>query len=120
MVEDLFGTGESYRHPPLRTHPSRRRQIHIHVSLTPEQALHGGRVRAWLPGKIACPACRGWGYVGVFECPHCYGRGSVVDELPLDIAYPGGLADDTQREVPLGRLGLHDVSLVLHFNVVWR
>ena len=98
----------------------RHGEVHIRVSLTPEQAVHGGRIRVWLTGQTICPACQGWGRVGFFECPHCFGNGSVADELPVGIGFPGGLTDGASREVPLGRLGVPDLSLVLHFRVpVW-
>ncbi len=119
LIEELFGPSAGDWDAAPRSQARRRGvgEIHVRVSLTPEQARHGGRVRAWLPGQVDCPSCQGWGRVGFFECPQCFGSGSVVDELPVDIAFPGGLTNGVQRVLPLRRLGLPDLSLVLHFYV---
>lgn len=104
---------------PIRPRASRSQvgEIQVRVSLTREQALHGGRIRLWLPGQIRCRACRGWGRVDFFECPHCFGSGTVVDKVPVDIPFPGGLADGSEARVSLGRLGRGDLALLLHFKV---
>jgi hypothetical protein len=41
----------------------------------------------------------------------------VVTERPVDVAFPGGLADGVEGRVSLGHLGIGDLSLVLHFRV---
>jgi molecular chaperone DnaJ len=103
---------------PIRQETRRAvEEIHIEVSLTREQALHGGRIRVWLPVQIRCSACRGRGGVGLFECPYCFGSGTVVEQSPVDVSFPGGLADGFKGSVSLRRPGLGDLSLVLHFRL---
>lgn len=118
-LEELFRRRENDLDAPSRRRTGRRGvgEIHVQVALTREQAYHGGRIRVWLPEQVRCPACRGWGRVGFFECPHCYGRGTVVDEFPADIAFPGGVVDGSEAGVSLGRLGMGDLVLMLHFRV---
>ena len=117
--EDLFRRPEAGWDAPIRPRAGRGEvgEIRVQVSLTREQALHGGRIRLWLPGQIRCRACRGWGRVGFFECSHCFGSGTGVDEIPVDIAFPGGLVDGSEARVSLGRLGRGDLALLLHFRV---
>jgi molecular chaperone DnaJ len=117
--EELFRRPDSDWDAPIRPRTGRRGvgEIHVQVALTREQALHGGRIRVWLPGQARCPACHGWGRIGFFECPHCTGSGTVVDEFPVDIAFRGGLVDGSEAGVSLGRLGMGDLVLVLHFTV---
>jgi molecular chaperone DnaJ len=91
-------------------------EVHVQVSLTRAQALRGGRVRLWLPGQVRCPACGGRGWRGSFECAQCLGRGFVVDEVPVDIAFPGGLADGTEARVELSEPSVGDLTLVVHFR----
>ena len=91
-------------------------EVHLQVTLTRDQALRGGRVRVWLSGQIRCPACRGRRWLGMFECAHCMGRGFVVDEVPVDIAFPGGLVDGSEARVELSELGAGDLILVVHFR----
>jgi DnaJ-class molecular chaperone len=94
-----------------------REDIHLRVSLTRQQALHGGRLRLWVPLQIVCPACGGQGETGFFGCLYCYGSGTVVDERPVDVAFPGGLVDGDQGRVSLKQPGTPNLSLVLHFRV---
>ena len=94
-----------------------REDIHVRVSLTQQQALHGGRLRFWVPIQIVCPACRGQGRTGFFECLHCLGQGTVVDERPVEVAFPGGLVDGDEGKVSLQWPGMGNLSLVLNFRV---
>jgi molecular chaperone DnaJ len=118
LIEDFFG--RPWRDPdaPTRSRPWREPEdIRLRVSLTQEQALHGGRIRFWIPVQAVCPACRGLGRTGFFECLHCCGSGAVIDEGPVDVAFPGGLADGDEGKVTVSRPGMGDLSLVLHFEV---
>jgi DnaJ-class molecular chaperone len=117
MEELLRGpwAGQATRPRPGVT--QRANDLHVQVPLTREQALRGGRLRLWVPVRSRCPACRGRGAVGAYGCQHCFGRGTVVDERPVDVAFPGGLGDGFQGRVSLRRLGIGDLSLVLHFQV---
>ncbi len=117
-IEELFRRMMSDWDVPPRSRVGTRdaREIHVQVSLTRQQALRGGRVRVWLPGQIRCPACGGRGWLGMFECAQCLGRGSVVDEVPVDIAFPGGLVDGSEARVALSELGASDLTLVVHLR----
>ena len=117
-VEELFyRVMRDWDVPPWsRARPREGREVHVQVSLTREQALRGGRVRVWLPGQIRCPACGGRGWRGVFECAQCQGRGFHVDEVPVDIAFPGGLIDGSEARVALSEPGAGDLTLVVHFG----
>ena len=118
LIEEFFG--HPWRDPdtPIRSRPWRGREaVHVQVSVTREQALHGGRIRFWVPAQTVCPTCRGRGGSGFFECLHCYGSGRVIDERPVDVSFPGGLADGVEGKVTVSRPGMADLSLVLHFSV---
>jgi molecular chaperone DnaJ len=118
VITELFGRPWSDLDARMRPEAGRGTEgIHLEVSLTREQALHGGRIRLWLPVQIRCPACRGRGGDGFFACPHCFGSGTVVDEYPVDVAFPGGLVDGSEGRASLGRPGMDDLSLRLHFRV---
>jgi DnaJ-class molecular chaperone len=118
LIEEFFGRPRRDPDAPVQSRPwSRREDVHVRVSLTREQALHGGRIRLWIPAQTVCPACRGRGGTGFFECLYCYGSGRVVDERPVDVAFPGGLADGFEGRVSVSRSGMSDLSLVLHFRV---
>lgn len=92
-------------------------EVHVRVSLTPEQAQRGGTLRIWLAEEARCPSCGGWGRVAFFGCPHCHGSGSVVDEHPVDIAYPGGVAGGAEGTVSLRHASLGRLDLRVHFEV---
>jgi DnaJ-class molecular chaperone len=91
--------------------------VHVQVLLTREEALYGGRIRFWVSAQTVCPACRGRGGTGFFECLHCYGSGRVLDERPVDVAFTGRLADGDEVRVSVSRPGMAALSLVLHFSV---
>lgn len=93
-------------------------EIHARVSLTRRQAFDGGRVRVWLPVRVACPACRGRGGDGFFECSYCRGAGALADERAVEVEFPGGVYDGLAGSVPLHLPGVGELSLVLHFQVV--
>ncbi|MEJ2210066.1 MAG: DnaJ domain-containing protein [Anaerolineae bacterium] len=108
LVDEFFG--------PRQRRPAPR-ELHLEVSLTRRQALRGGRLRVWVPAPVRCPVCGGRGHSGVFACQQCHGRGAVVDDVPVDVAFPGGLADGAQGTLPLGRPGMAHLVLVLHFRI---
>jgi DnaJ-class molecular chaperone len=93
------------------------REIQVEVSLTPEQALYGGRIRLSIPLQMRCPTCRGRGWVGFYECAHCLGSGTVADEWPLEVAFPGGVVDGSVARLPLDETVMGDLSLKLRFRV---
>jgi molecular chaperone DnaJ len=108
---DSFGT-------PLG--PRRERgfaEFSLDVSLTREQARHGGYIRLRLPARLTCPSCCGQGGSGLWTCPHCLGGGTVVVERPVNITFPAGIADGFEGSVALARPGMCDVVLKLRFSV---
>ena len=118
LIEEFFGHPWPDLGAPTRSRPSRGRdELHVRVSLTREQARSGGRIRLWLPVRTVCPACRGRGGTGFFECLHCDGNGTAIDERPVDIAFSGGLADGVEGRVTVNHPGMGDLALVLHFQV---
>ncbi len=118
LIEEFFGHPWPDLDAPTRSRPSRgREELHVQVSLTREEALYGGRIRLWIPVRTVCPACRGRGGAGFFECLHCDGSGTAIDERPVDVAFPGGLSDGVEGRVTVSRPGMSDLALVLHFRV---
>jgi DnaJ-class molecular chaperone len=118
LIEELFRRPWSNQPTPIWPEAGREvEEIHVQVSLTRKQALHGGRIRVWIPVRSRCPSCRGQGGTGFFECLHCFGSGAVVDEYPVDIAFPGGLVDGFTGRVSLSRPGMRDLSMILHFRM---
>jgi molecular chaperone DnaJ len=103
--------------PPRAGSARRPEEIHVEVSLSREQARHGGRIRIWIPLQLWCPACQGQGGAGFFTCPHCLGSGTVIDEGPADITFPGGVVDGFEARASLARPGMRDLLLTLHFRV---
>lgn len=115
LIEDLLG---NWRGPGATPRSGAGpEEIHVEVSLTPREALRGGRVRLWVPAPIPCPTCHGRGGSAFSVCPHCLGRGAVVSEAPVDVAFPGRLVDGTHGRVSLARPGMRDLVLVLHVRV---
>jgi molecular chaperone DnaJ len=90
--------------------------LNLEVILSPQEALSGGEVRISVPARIACPSCNGKGGVGLFECWRCEGRGLVIQEIPIQISYPGGISNHV-AEVSLSPYGIHNFYLTVFFRV---
>jgi len=94
----------------------RVQNLTLEVPLTPEQALRGGNARIMVPARAVCPACRGHGGIGYYECLRCAGEGVISGELPITVSFPPGLTSDHAVMIPLDRFGIRN----LHITVLFR
>ncbi len=92
-------------------------EIHVQIPLSPEQALRGGRVRLLIPTELECPTCAGRGGDWFFECRHCFGRGVLRTEIPVDITLPTRVVDGSSGTLSLRRPSMPDLLVILHFKV---
>jgi len=88
----------------------------VDVPLSPRQAFMGGQVRILVPARVICPACRGRGSVGPYECWRCEGNGALTDEYPVTVSYPAGLQQDYIVRLPLDRFGIENFYLTVRFR----
>ena len=102
----------------LRTRPKAERleSLKVEVPLSPQQAFAGGEVRIMVPARLVCPACRGQGSIGPYECAHCEGQGAVTGEYPVRVSYPAGLEQDYIVRLPLDRFGIENFYLSVRFR----
>lgn len=92
-------------------------EIHVQVSLRPEQALRGGNIRLLVPLELMCPVCHGQGGSWFFECHRCYGKGVFAAEYPLELVFPARVTDGSSETVSLKRPGMADLLVTLHLKV---
>jgi molecular chaperone DnaJ len=95
---------------------SRVQSLTLEVTLTPEQAGHGGNARIMVPAQAVCPTCRGQGGVGFYECLRCAGEGVISGEMPVSVAFPAGLTKDHAVVIPLDRFGIRDAHITVLFR----
>jgi molecular chaperone DnaJ len=102
----------------LRTRPKAERleSLNVEVPLSPQRALAGGEVRIMVPVRLVCPACRGQGSIGLYECSRCEGHGAVTGEYPVNVRYPAGLQEDYIVRLPLDRFGIQNFYLRVWFR----
>ena len=102
----------------LLTRPKAERleSLNVDVTLTAEEARAGGSVRILVPARAVCPACRGHGAVGFYECWRCQGQGSLTAEYPVQVTYPSGLRWDHVVRVPMDDFGIHNFYLTVRFR----
>lgn len=100
---------------PART--TRSNELQVQVSLSPRTARYGGRLRLWIPVESPCQACLGRGRVVFLECPWCLGRGAFVQQHPVEIDLPAGIADGATGHVALDPPGLDRLHLSLRFRI---
>jgi len=99
-----------------RPRSGRIQHLTLEVTLTRRQALAGGMARVMVPAQAACPACRGYGRIGFYECARCSGEGAIAGEVPVSIAFPPGLASDHAVAIPLERFGIRNLRVTVLFR----
>ncbi len=102
----------------LLTRPKAERleSLAVDVPLSPQQAFAGGEVRILVPARLICPACRGHGSIGPYECSHCEGQGAVTSEYPVTVSYPAGLQRDYIVRLSLDRFGIQNFYLTVRLR----
>jgi molecular chaperone DnaJ len=95
---------------------ARVQNLTLEVTLTPEQARRGGNARVMVPAQAVCPACRGHGGVGFYECSRCAGEGAISGEMPVSVSFPPGLTEDHAVMIPLDRFGIPNTHLTVLFR----
>ena len=113
ILDRIWSSFEGLTWPPSKGVKS----LAVEISLTPDQALHGGRARIVISVQAECPACWGVGSTGFTACWRCSGTGTVTQEHPLIVTFPPGISDGDTASLPLDRLGIYDVDLTVHFRV---
>jgi molecular chaperone DnaJ len=88
----------------------------LEVTLTPEQARRGGNAMIMVPARALCPACRGHGGVGLYECLRCAGEGVISGEMPISVAFPPGIVKDHAVVISLDRFGLRNIHVTVLFR----
>ncbi len=94
----------------------RMQNLTLEITLTAEQAMRGGNARVMVPARAVCPACRGSGGVGPYECARCAGEGAISGELPISVSFPPGLMQDHAVVIPLDRFGIGNTHLTILFR----
>ena len=95
----------------------RIQDLTIEIPLTREQAMQGGNARVMIPARAGCPACKGHGAVGVYECTRCAGEGAISGEVPVSISFPPGLGQDHAVILSLERFGIRNLRLTVWFRL---
>lgn len=89
----------------------------VEVVLDAEAARWGGQVRVRIPARATCPACRGHGSVGRYQCWRCEGQGALTLEYPVEVEVPPGLHDATAVRLPLTGFGIENFYLTVLLRV---
>ncbi len=115
--DELFDGIFSNFRQTSRPKSERPENFNIVITLTPEQAFRGGQIRVALPSQLNCPSCSGQGWVGVYECRRCSGKGSLSGEYPVMINYPPGISGNHAVRLPLDTYGIKNLYLTVHFRI---
>ena len=89
------------------------------VTLSPDEAAHGGVVLLKVPSCSPCERCGGSGREGMFSCSLCDGEGLIEEEEAVRVYVPPMVGDGTVTEVALRGLGVHNFYLRLHIRVCY-
>jgi molecular chaperone DnaJ len=114
---EIFDSLWNFLDLPPETKSEKFRTLTMEIRLTRDQANRGGRVQISMPMQHPCSACNGSGDVGSFQCWHCSGTGSTLNEFSLEVEYPAGIQDLYQVAIPLERYGIPDLCPILLFRI---
>jgi DnaJ-class molecular chaperone len=89
----------------------------VEVVVRPLEARFGGRVQVQIPAQATCPACRGHGAIGPYQCWRCEGHGALTTEFPVAVEYPPGIRDGYAARIPLTRYGIENFFLTVLIRV---
>lgn len=115
--EELFDRFWSNFDLMTRPKAERLESLTLEVTVTPEEARRGGKARILIPARAECPTCFGHGAVGLYQCWHCEGQGSITADYPVDLPYPAGLANEHSVRVPLEQFGIRNFYLTVRFRL---
>jgi len=102
----------------LRVPKSERLEaLDFEVILTPSEAAHGCILPIAVPVFRPCAQCRGFGYDAGFPCGACDRRGFVEAESIVQMRIPPRIGSGGIYEIPLRRLGIHNLYLRVHIFV---
>lgn len=90
---------------------SRRKDLYVEIILDREEAARGGLFPLTVPVREQCAACQATGYVGLFLCEECAGRGIVGGKREVEISMPAGVTDGTEARLSLEDIGVKGVDL---------
>ncbi|GIX49142.1 MAG: hypothetical protein KatS3mg131_3353 [Candidatus Tectimicrobiota bacterium] len=87
--------------------------LHVEITLSPEEAARGGTLPLEVPVAAVCAACGGSGRGWYALCPGCHGRGTRPVPRTLHLRVPPGVSDGTVLRLSLHGLGVPQVLRVL-------
>jgi molecular chaperone DnaJ len=90
--------------------------LNVDLALSPEESSQGGTVAVGVPVFFTCSECYGTGHEWLFPCANCAGCGIVEAEKTIPVWIPPGLSERSVIEVPIHRLGIH--NLFLRFQIL--
>ena len=87
------------------------RQLHVDVTLTPEQASAGGTLPIEIPVAQRCGRCDGSGSTGFFPCDQCDGHGMLWRTARVDVLLPRDVRDGTLLHAAMSHAGVRNFFL---------
>lgn len=102
------------QHQPKTHH---MRDLNIQITLTPDEAAHGGVLPLSVPIFEPCSLCEGTGKMGFAICEACDGKGSAQSNAPVDVLIPRHVTNGSSIPVSLGHLGIHNMYLNVQIQV---
>lgn len=100
-----------------RPKSDRVQNLTLEILITSEEAERGGNARIMVPARAICPACRGLGLVGPYDCMRCAGEGAIKGEAPISIAFPPAFAQEHAVIIPMERFGITNAHLTVFFRI---
>jgi len=96
---------------------SPQKGLYYEVILSPSEAMHGGLFPIRAPVLERCPQCNQTGFMDIFDCPACNGRGHRQAEREFSLSIPPRTGNGTEATISLEDIGLPDVNLYVKVSI---
>jgi molecular chaperone DnaJ len=88
-----------------------QKDLYYEVILSQSEAIYGGLFPIRVPVIEGCPQCNQTGFLDIFDCPACSGRGHRNAEREFSLSIPPRTGHGTEATISLQDIGLADVNL---------
>lgn len=101
----------------FETDRSSRDEYELNITLSIDEAYHGGIFTIPIPVAANCPECGRSAFLSTFLCPLCRGRGKIKIEKDFSIKIPAGIKDGGKYRLLVEDLDIETFYLNINIRI---
>ncbi|MCU0643699.1 MAG: DnaJ domain-containing protein [bacterium] len=86
----------------------------LELTLTREEAEHGGTYPIKIPIHQTCTLCRGTGSNLFFLCDACQGYGYILNDVTINLQVPPAIRNYSKISIPIQGYGCLNIMVIIH------